>query len=49
MQFQHGGIVALYHPCADLMEIKLLKNLVKTCLRRHVISPSIDLTKERVS
>ncbi|EEB19532.1 conserved hypothetical protein [Pediculus humanus corporis] len=44
---EHGGIVALYHPCADLMEIKLLKNLVKTCLRRHVISPSVDLTKER--
>lgn len=45
---QHGGIVALYHPCADLREISLLKKLVKSCLRRYVISPSRELSKERV-
>ncbi|KAL0268504.1 UNVERIFIED_CONTAM: hypothetical protein PYX00_010423 [Menopon gallinae] len=44
---EHGGIVALYHPCADLSEIKLLKKVVKGCLRRHVITPTSDLTPER--
>ncbi|KAK6620410.1 hypothetical protein RUM44_006811 [Polyplax serrata] len=44
---EHGGIVALYHPCADLREISLLKKLVKSCLRRYVISPSRELSKER--
>lgn len=44
---EHGGIVALYHPCADLREISLFKTLVKNCLRRHVITPYKDVGHDR--
>ncbi|XP_033355164.1 uncharacterized protein LOC117236380 [Bombus vosnesenskii] len=43
---EHGAIVALYHPCANPMEVRRLKSLVSTCLRRHVISP-YNLLDER--
>ncbi|CAD1476141.1 unnamed protein product, partial [Heterotrigona itama] len=44
--YVHGAIVALYHPCANPMEVKRLKNLLSSCLRRHVISP-YNLLDER--
>ncbi|XP_006621423.1 uncharacterized protein LOC102680815 [Apis dorsata] len=36
---EHGAIVALYHPCANPMQVRRLKSLLAGCLRRHVISP----------
>lgn len=42
-----GSIVALYHPCADPQQIEQLKNVVKRCLFRHVITPYLNLTSER--
>ncbi|KAG7198824.1 hypothetical protein KM043_001795 [Ampulex compressa] len=43
---EHGGIVMLYHPCANPVEVKALKSLVTGCLWRHVISP-YNLLDER--
>ncbi|XP_076757930.1 uncharacterized protein LOC143427570 [Xylocopa sonorina] len=43
---EHGAIVALYHPCANPMEVKRLKSLLAGCLRRHIISP-YNLLDER--
>ncbi|XP_055387310.1 uncharacterized protein LOC129615916 [Condylostylus longicornis] len=42
-----GAVVALYHPCANRMQIKSFKSIVASCLFRHLISPSRMLTKER--
>ncbi|XP_063975327.1 uncharacterized protein LOC135161567 [Diachasmimorpha longicaudata] len=36
---EHGGVVMLYHPCANPLEVQRLKDIVKSCLRRHVITP----------
>ncbi|XP_047005040.1 uncharacterized protein LOC124624081 [Schistocerca americana] len=44
---EHGGIVMLYHPCADPSEVEALKQLVKNCLRRHIISPYNLLDSKR--
>lgn len=44
---EHGGVVMLYHPCAEKNEVKTLKTLVKSCLYRHVITPYELLTSER--
>ena len=37
---EHGAAVFLYHPCADAKEIEEFKSLARTCLFRHIISPS---------
>lgn len=44
---EHGGIVGLYHPCANGRLIEQLKNLVSKCLFRHIITPYEKLTAER--
>lgn len=44
---EHGGIVALYHPCANLRLVDTLKELVRSCLFRHIITPYEKLTPER--
>ncbi|KZC06978.1 PREDICTED: uncharacterized protein LOC107195223 [Dufourea novaeangliae] len=44
---EHGAIVALYHPCANPLEVKRLKSLVTSCLRRHIISPYNLLDHDR--
>lgn len=44
---EHGAIVALYHPCANPLEVKRLKSLVAGCLRRHIITPCEVLTEQR--
>ncbi|CAL7941608.1 unnamed protein product [Xylocopa violacea] len=44
---EHGAIVALYHPCANPMEVKRLKGLLAGCLRRHIISPYNLLDESR--
>ncbi|KAF5307668.1 hypothetical protein FQR65_LT06723 [Abscondita terminalis] len=43
---EHGAIVLLYHPCANMQELVLLKKLVKKCLYRHVITPYTLLTTD---
>ncbi|XP_066245223.1 uncharacterized protein [Euwallacea similis] len=44
---EHGAVVMLYHPCANLNEITLLRKIVKRCLYRHVITPYNLLTPTR--
>lgn len=44
---EHGAVVMLYHPCANPLEVKHLKSLVKNCLRRHIISPYNYLNTNR--
>lgn len=46
---EHGAVVMLYHPCANRLEVNILRNLVEKCLYRHVITPYNLLTPERVS
>ncbi|XP_072163671.1 uncharacterized protein [Diadema setosum] len=40
---EHGAAVFLYHPCADLTEIEELKEIARSCLRKHIITPFRDL------
>ena len=46
---QHGAVVMLYHPCADRRQIAKLRRVVTSCLRRHVITPSRQLSRAQVS
>ncbi|OWF44345.1 uncharacterized protein LOC110458569 [Mizuhopecten yessoensis] len=42
---EHGAAVFLYHPCANIDQLKVFKTLATTCLRRHIITP-YNLTQE---
>ncbi|KAL1498121.1 hypothetical protein ABEB36_008974 [Hypothenemus hampei] len=44
---EHGAVALLYHPCANLNKVNLLKRIVKNCLYRHVITPYNLLTPQR--
>lgn len=44
---EHGAIVLLYHPCANINQLDMAKSLVKKCLYRHVISAYDLLEPER--
>lgn len=44
---EHGAIVMLYHPCADPKEVEHLRQILTSCLRRYIITPSKLLTSER--
>lgn len=44
---EHGAIIALYHPCANKHQIEELKTIVKSCLYRHIITPSLLPSKDR--
>ncbi|XP_059482181.1 uncharacterized protein LOC132200601 isoform X2 [Neocloeon triangulifer] len=35
---EHGGIVMLYHPCAYSSEVEKLRQIVKKCNSRHIIT-----------
>lgn len=45
---QHGGIVMLYHPCAEPVLVHRLRKLLTGCFRKHIITPYTLLTQERV-
>jgi len=44
---EHGAVVVLYHPCADYQEVEKLRQLVRGCIRKHVITPYPQLSAER--
>lgn len=44
---KNGAIVMLYHPCANKLQVDRLKELVKNCLLRYIITPSTRLSKDR--
>lgn len=43
---EHGAAVFLYHPCADEREVTRLRRIAKGCLRKHIITPYKELTRE---
>ncbi|XP_014240245.1 uncharacterized protein LOC106661403 [Cimex lectularius] len=43
---EHGGVVMLYHPCAQPFLVNILKTVVSSCLMRHIITPYNDLPLE---
>ncbi|KAK9504035.1 hypothetical protein O3M35_010476 [Rhynocoris fuscipes] len=44
---EHGAVVLLYHPCAHPFLVQQAKQIVKSCLFRHVISPYNRLPHDR--
>ena len=44
---EHGAVVMLYHPCTDKDLVDELRSLLTGCIRKHIITPFTDLTKER--
>ncbi|XP_068248543.1 uncharacterized protein [Palaemon carinicauda] len=44
---EHGGVVMLYHPCAEPLLVQRLKKVLTGCFRKHVITPYSNLTVER--
>ncbi len=43
---EHGAATFLYNPCADHSEINLFKKLAKKRLRRHILTPFVNLPDE---
>jgi len=43
---EHGSIILLYHPCANGELIEKMRNLVTSCLYRHIITPYNKLKKD---
>ncbi|PVD31266.1 hypothetical protein C0Q70_06678 [Pomacea canaliculata] len=41
---EHGGIVFLYHPCADAKQVEQLREIAKGCLYKHIITPNKNLS-----
>lgn len=42
---EHGAVVFLYHPCAEPKEVEKLKQVVHSCIRRHVLTPYRHLSE----
>lgn len=44
---EHGAVVMLYHPCAHPAMVSQLRGLVTNCIRKHIITPYLNLDKDR--
>lgn len=44
---EHGAIVMLYHPCTHPYYVDALRNIVTSCLRKHIITPYVHLSPDR--
>lgn len=44
---EHGAVIALYHPCANKQQIDEFRQIVKSCLYRHIITPSDLPSRDR--
>ncbi|CAD6198947.1 unnamed protein product [Caenorhabditis auriculariae] len=44
---EHGAVVMLYHPCANQYEVNSLREILTSCLYRHVITPYNKLSHTR--
>lgn len=42
-----GGVVGLYHPCANQMQVQKFKSVIESCLYSYVITPSNLLSSQR--
>ena len=45
---EHGAVVMLYDPCVLDSEVNKLKNIVRNCIKKHIITPTTFLSQERV-
>ena len=45
---QYGAVVFLYHPCAPLEQVMTLKDIAKSCLRKHIITSYPELSIDKV-
>ena len=46
---EHGAVVMLYDPCVLDSEVDKLRKIVRSCIKKHVITPTTFLSRERVS
>ena len=46
---EHGAVVMLYDPCVLDSEVNKLRKIVRSCIKKHVITPTTFLSRERVS
>jgi len=37
---EHGAVVLLYHPCVDQYQLDVVKDIIRDCIRKHIITPS---------
>jgi len=44
---EHGAVVMLYHPCTHPETVAALRRLVTGCIRKHIITPSTNLSEKR--
>ena len=45
---EHGAVVMLYDPCTLESEVNKLKRIVRSCIKKHIITPTTFLSPERV-
>jgi hypothetical protein len=45
---EHGSVVMLYHPCTLDASVQKLAKILKSCIKKHIITPSTFVTRERV-
>ncbi|XP_022093225.1 uncharacterized protein LOC110980648 [Acanthaster planci] len=43
---EHGCAVFLYHPCADPEQVDEVRAIANVCLRKHIITPMKELSRE---
>ena len=46
---EHGAIIMLYDPCVLQSEVEKLRNIVRSCIKKHVITPTTFLSPEKVN
>ncbi|KAM4795654.1 tumor protein p53-inducible protein 13 [Rhinophrynus dorsalis] len=44
---EHGGVAFLYHPCVHPQLRDALSQVARRCLHKHIITPHLNLTRER--
>lgn len=44
---EHGAVVMLYNPCTVASAVNKLKDIVKNCIKKHIITPSQLLKPDR--
>lgn len=44
---EHGAVIMLYDPCVLQAEVNKLKEIVRNCIKKHIITPTTFLSPER--
>ena len=45
---EHGAVVMLYDPCVIHSELEKLKEIVRNCIKKHIITSTTFLSPKRV-